>query len=290
MANQLCLPRSASSAIDLYILAPANEERRLTRFDGCISGSEISDGGPPYREDSWVPDGQGVQVVPPHGVAVAAQAHERQYVALISVPGGIVGALRSAIESVAMNRRPDEHGRILAYNRCSELVRYCEPLAGPLHQPRDLGVRSSAPKWATVTLDAGGERNGLHIDSWYGAGPDARALRPNRICINLGPGTRHFLFCPSVEKSSDIRDGGVNPASGGVQNVFSLEVAPNEAYIAPTEQILHDGSTLHSDRGSLSYTILGDWRLPESWMSSLVKGSSPGLPNIYWSRADSHAT
>jgi hypothetical protein len=135
------------------------------------------------------------------------------------------------------------------------------------------GVRVNAPNLRTVTVDSRTEKLiGLHVDNWSRMPLNQRRLTPQRICINLGNDVRYLLFLNiSIQQlivdatwtSAARADAGIQPellrslnrtASGtAVARIFMassprypvirLSVYPSEAYIAPTENIIHDGSS-----------------------------------------------
>ena len=135
-------------------------------------------------------------------------------------------------------------------------------------------VNNSANLKTTTTGNERKKYIGLHVDSWQEADLDRRDLSNNRICVNLGVGPRYFLFIPvSIVEiarivSKEIGDENIPneyPSELGRMfmqlypafPVIRCRVAPLEAYIAPTENLVHDGSSegsLHLDR---QFTVLG---------------------------------
>lgn len=110
-------------------------------------------------------------------------------------------------------------------------------------------------------------RPGLHIDSKEDRPIETRAQSERRIGFNRGPGPR-FLLLGSVN-IFDIAEhmnlpATYAPATGDVRRYASHALAgevpplrclwlllkPGVAYIAPTENIIHDGSTHGSQQGS----------------------------------------
>jgi hypothetical protein len=116
---------------------------------------------------------------------------------------------------------------------------------------------------------------GLHLDSWYKRPLEERYLSPNRICINVGLDDRYLLFINQslVEMASLLvsshldltpKDLIVSQLGKTFTNAFphypviKLKISPGEAYIAPTENIIHDGSTLGKHFFDLSLTVRGN--------------------------------
>ncbi|MEM9215087.1 MAG: hypothetical protein AAGD25_12160 [Cyanobacteria bacterium P01_F01_bin.150] len=142
---------------------------------------------------------------------------------------------------------------------------------------------------------------GLHLDSWDRLPLQYRHQSTNRICINLGESDRHFLFINltlidmlivlrhpeflpenSLKISRQVQWKGrnlfyknrlslskVSPLT--LKNAFAkrypnypvikVRISPGEAYIAPTENILHEGSTLDQNHSDVQLTIRGHFKL-----------------------------
>ena len=113
---------------------------------------------------------------------------------------------------------------------------------------------------------------GLHIDDWYSYPLNERHLAPNRICINLGCEDRFFLFLnvPIAEmhrlvcaKSKTAQHyGGTLTARTFLRlfpdyPVLRLRLQPGEGYIAPTENIMHDATSLGMATMDVTISIRG---------------------------------
>jgi hypothetical protein len=133
---------------------------------------------------------------------------------------------------------------------------------------RCLGVFALPPNHTTVTMDSqSGRRIGLHIDSFY-ALSHARETAPGRICVNLGLHSRHLLVVnqPFSRIEKDFCSEGGEGAATDIARTFlrcfrypiiSIEIKPLEAYIAPTENIIHDASTVGNHAVDIVLTVLG---------------------------------
>jgi hypothetical protein len=133
----------------------------------------------------------------------------------------------------------------------------------------------------TVTVNgANGLRTGLHVDDWSKLPLAQRIHAPYRICANFGWADRYLLFvalplhelvtgaipkfstwskeCLRTEFSSGV-------GSSAFAKIFMqsfpsfpisrLRVRPSEAYIAPTENLIHDGSSTGSNTADVSCHI-----------------------------------
>lgn len=161
-----------------------------------------------------------------------------------------------------------------------EAARYALTLA--YGDRTDLDAPNAHPKippgTPTMTTGRDGRLTGLHVDSWYRSELAGRASSPNRVSINLGMHDRHLLFVNLPLRSIAER---VAAARGGTPledisfslpreftrllpdyPVVKLRIAPGEAYIAPTENIIHDGYAERIGGIDLQFTCRGHFRTP----------------------------
>jgi hypothetical protein len=122
----------------------------------------------------------------------------------------------------------------------------------------------------TVTVNSStGLRVGLHVDNWSGLEQGHRDKAPIRICANFGWSDRFLLFVDTPldfllnERIEEFLPWqatlGPNEANRITRPtllareflkafprypIFRLRIKPGEAYLAPTENIIHDGSTI----------------------------------------------
>jgi hypothetical protein len=152
------------------------------------------------------------------------------------------------------------------------------------------GIRVNAGNLRTVTVHPGTERFvGMHVDNWSRLPLNQRHSAPQRICVNLGNHPRYFLFVnisirqllaaafrapaadvdahgcdtmirwsqlPSHDRSgSGTAVGRAFMTSSPGYPVIRLKLKPGEAYIAPTENLIHDGSSLGSRGHDISLSL-----------------------------------
>jgi hypothetical protein len=134
------------------------------------------------------------------------------------------------------------------------------------------------PGTPTMTAGRDGRLTGLHVDNWYRRALEERAFSPNRISINLGARDRHLLYVnlplrTIAELVAEARGGAhVDDVAFTLPREFTrlfpgypvvkLAIAPGEAYIAPTENIIHDGYAERSGAVDLHFTCRGYFRAP----------------------------
>ena len=241
-------------------LTPAGLRERLSVASVAGSSVVLADPGPRYEAAAIVPDGQWRALT------------DEEFDDLVAPPGAdhrlfaTIGLMRSdpsftaRLEHLAdlqarhatdgsLRRSPSDirAGLLDAVSDTAEL----RPV-GPM-----LAVaRSIMPGGLnTTTIGQSGERTGMHVDSWDGLDLDARRQASNRLALNLGDASRYLLFVPrQIVSMANLlaarrRETGLDLvqayfSSGCDDRIYRLEVRPGEYYVAPTENLLHDGSSL----------------------------------------------
>jgi hypothetical protein len=147
-----------------------------------------------------------------------------------------------------------------------------------------LGINIAAPDLMTVTIDRqlDLERQtytGMHLDSWDKLPLKHRHKSRNRLCINLGKEDRFFLFIDltlmdifralGLSETKDIHKyyRGLQLGEAFMHQypnypVVKLRLAPGEAYIAPTENIIHDATNRGTRHPDITLTFLGYFGIP----------------------------
>lgn len=124
---------------------------------------------------------------------------------------------------------------------------------------------------------------GLHVDSWSARAAGDRRDAGNRVCINLGTEPRALLalnaplgrIAATMTQLVGPEVASMNPTAIGREfmarfpdfPVTRLTVFPGEAYVAPTEAVIHDGDTTMADTDFFA-TVLG--RFPATAVARLV--------------------
>lgn len=144
-----------------------------------------------------------------------------------------------------------------------------------------LGCTASPGNWTTTTEDSTiGRRIGLHVDNFDRLSYATRHCGRRRLCLNLGPGTRYLLLgdrdvqhiCRTLYSDLDhhyphTEDVRRYVAAGHRLRCLRVRLEPGDGYIAPTELLPHDGSTMNSSEPSVAAFWLG--RHPEAHETSL---------------------
>jgi hypothetical protein len=117
-----------------------------------------------------------------------------------------------------------------------------------------LGVSSRPSGLRTSTFDVSrNHRLGLHLDSWDRLPLARRHESRVRLCMNLGWRNRSLLFLPydiaTITEAVEATGAQVEGAIVGSQfcrafpdvPVLELVIPPGHAYLAPTDNLIHDG-------------------------------------------------
>jgi len=200
-------------------------------------------------------------------VVASAPRNLASSIAIVKLPGEFSNDVRNAIRS--------GNNEALKINLLQQLRTICK-LGEPLHC---IGPSTNPANLRTVTINREiGRYIGLHVDNWDQIDLGLRHLATNRICINVGEEDRYLLFLPlslmdiATVLSREMGhqwEASVRYTSIGRQfmerfpdvPVIRCRLAPGEAYIAPTENLIHDASTVGQSRIDEQFTIRGHIRL-----------------------------
>lgn len=126
---------------------------------------------------------------------------------------------------------------------------------------------------------------GLHLDSFESREKEIKRESRNRICINLGKEPRYLYFYNlSLDKMAELCG---HQSIKSFENpypivhdffskfhdypVIRLTILPYELYIAPTEYIVHDGSTLGTKSVDINLVIRGYFQPSKNIFSIFIK-------------------
>ena len=151
---------------------------------------------------------------------------------------------------------------------------------GERHSARFLGYTDCAAGQRTTTTDTRTMRRlGIHLDNFDRMPLERRHESRRRIGINLGPGPRFLVLATvDIQALADVtplikRDPHTDQvrryvAQGGELTCIRIRLEPGEGYVAPTELIPHDGSTMGMSMPSTVAFWLGEW--PREALPTLV--------------------
>jgi hypothetical protein len=173
-----------------------------------------------------------------------ATAQRACTVGLVKVSDRLLEQLRrAALESA----QPRDLSRCIE-DLCAEVPRPWNVVGAPAR----LTLGRNPPGLHTVTRDpTTGAFVGLHVDTFDCAYDEGRTQAGNRISVNVGCEARSFLFVPVSFKclAAEVPRHAATSIvkeflrADTSQTVIALRVEPGEAYIAPTESLIHDASS-----------------------------------------------
>ena len=200
-------------------------------------------------------------------IVASAPSNMANSIAIVKLPGKFSNEVREEIRS--------GNSESLEVSLLQPLRTICK-LGEPLHC---IGPSTNPANLTTVTINRDISRyNGLHVDNWDQTDLDSRHLATNRICINVGEEDRYFLFLPLSlmgiasllsEEMGPQWEAPVRYTLIGRQfmerfpdvPVIRCRLAPGEAYVAPTENLIHDGSSVGQSQIDEQFTVRGHIRL-----------------------------
>ena len=159
----------------------------------------------------------------------------------------------------------------IAYTITNELSEYLD-----IQHTGLAGICQHQLGFPTVTIcGRRKKRVGLHIDSWEKKPITTRHTSTNRICINIGNSGRRFIYVNHTlsDLAYLLR---VNPRTGNTCAissliarlwrrypgfpVYSLNLEPGDAYVGPTENIIHDACDTLVATDNATLTVLGQFQ------------------------------
>jgi hypothetical protein len=245
----------------------ANKQNSFSNFDrgarlACGNFSPL-----PYANDT--------------GLFEISAAEYFRTVGIVEVPPWIVDELRKSRGNAEKRAAHDDSRNQLARTLRAwfDVLPDTGWRLAPRHWQAAFTRQACASGYTTVD-HATGRNIGLHLDSWDALAPRLRRAGSNRICINLGRSPRAFIFIAREASlfADDLLTHGIdidNDADSLVDRfgmrslarrymevfpalpVIRLTVCPGEAYIAPTENLIHDGMTQSGLADDLVLTIRG---------------------------------
>jgi hypothetical protein len=238
---------------------------RITVAHGIRDGYMVEDGWLPYRTNAFVPANDWRRLtrneVFDHPEDDGGDA-PGSFVALANISRPTIERLK-ILDGALTLRESDAMGEF------AQLVE--AELVGKFDRRGDAvvnGIARGKSGLETSTFDPKNSwRVGMHLDSWEAQPLQRRRFARNRISINFGSEPRQFLFMAtpvdflferlqlSPNPDQYLVDQLRNATKSHIRKIYSLEVRSSEAYIAPTECLVHDARTRNMKNTDLSATI-----------------------------------
>jgi hypothetical protein len=199
--------------------------------------------------------------------------------AVVRLPQALIAPLTAVLErqgaraSTEVDTRAAIAADPLWMAGIAALSRY---LAARYRAPFDQGIlRITAPGLVTLTQgDDRKQRIGLHLDSWDRMPLRHRHRARNRICINLGRAPRAVLLInlPLMDLFSQLELADPEDILADFRGLrlgarfmraqpdypaLRLRIDPGEAYILPTDNLVHDASSEGNAWPDITLTFIG---------------------------------
>lgn len=281
MSNEIFLERGVELIEELHLITPPTH--RLALSSGIQPAPETFNRHH-YCASAFIPQEPWRSPTPEELTMLYASSSSEvkagTWVSIFRVPDVILHPFRRLREAAQGMQIIEDIGLYIATNDWQVgykgVLDYCSQFGSPdekfIDKPR---IRVNTPGLPTVTIDE--ELScliGLHLDSWYQVPFSERHLSPNRISINLGTQERYLLYLNlSLQRLSEVVSRSYSQQeaepfrSTNLPDSFlhlypsypivRLRVEPGEAYIAPTENIIHDGSTMGQTSFDIQLTVRG---------------------------------
>lgn len=236
----------------------------------------------PYCEGAFMPKEPWREPTPAESKLLWTQEPPPPHsgIGIVRLPADVLALF--AATGIASATTPLQVAELKNEEKCRQaldrLIEYFKPFCLSDAPPAISGMGGRQPGLSTATIDnKRGCRNGLHTDNWDGLPLAKKQEATNRICVNLGGESRYFLFVNLTEmdifEMLGCPESAVNkPWTRQLTNEFmqrypdypvvKLRIAPGEAYIAPTENIIHDASTAQMQHLDVKVMMRGYYRIP----------------------------
>ncbi|CAM3661067.1 hypothetical protein [Smaragdicoccus niigatensis] len=240
----------------------------------CIADSVrwVANGDERYEAGAIVPDGEWIKIDFLDLPLTGAGTLDSETIEFVRAPAG----LNEAREYIRDSFPTGGSAQIKGWWSSDDTVQSVRQLdrreLSPLSDGDFLTISIEAPGQLTTSRRSpGSKRIGLHLDNWDQMPMRTRSESRRRLAVNLGPGSRALLFasptacqiCRSLGRTDDhlphTTDVREFVANGGPLRCYSVVLEPGQAYVAPTELLVHDGSTLDARLPSIVAFWLGRW-------------------------------
>jgi hypothetical protein len=236
---------------------------------GTEPARHAEDGGEPYEPSAYLPVFERRRLSPAELRAVSSQWHwpSSHCVSTFRIDARVVDEMRHLGVHPAV--APGSAASSAEGHRLWNLLCKSAPLSSA-GCPFWLGLSERPSGLRTSTFDVSTNRRlGLHLDSWDRTALHQRHTARVRLCVNLGRRSRSLLFLPydiGMVAAALEADGPLPPGTNlGARfcaafpdvPVFESVVAAGCAYLAPTDNLIHDGCSEASDEPDLTIAWLG---------------------------------
>lgn len=277
------LPAIAPTVMVRFATALGSLRERLDTTRGVEQTAGRIVDGVAYRDGAICPRSDWRSVTDDELVSLLAPAHDVEpglTIDIAPVPASFLrtfhdlgmGAPRTEQDYAAFIRLPTYQ---------AALERALPQLAPFIASPDGLQLLGTSVQggnlWSTTTHADPGQPNrlsGLHVDNWDRLPLGERARGRRQMCINLGRDDRYFVFVRSDvdavvsalgmsfdRSTSYIGIGRELFARFPGTSIARVRVSSGEMYVAPTDNLIHDGTTLGSSSPDITLNLRGHFHV-----------------------------
>ena len=260
----------------------------LAGVDDCADRVQLSSGmvaapaatpGVVYKDGAMIPRLGWRSLTMADRNALVAESCPTDYgnaISVIRLPSQLLNPFRSLRAAAAQYRSNDQLFPIIRSENC---LKGTDAIAAYLNQrfqrstidddcALEGGIEAHLPRLQTITADPENDAFiGLHVDNFYDFALSRREDSPNRVCVNLGSEDRYFLFlniplgqlCKLMKNESSGEKDFMR--SFPSYPIVRVRVRSGEAYVAPTENIVHDGSSIDMNTMDITFSVRGRFDL-----------------------------
>ena len=251
-----------------------NETERIHLSNGSLKVEKDLHNYLEHYTDAFVPNKPWRTPNPQEQDLLYTKTHiedRNQIVCITSIPQILLEELRQAAIKFHKNKPSAKEISEMNQNFSSKhLNEYLLKLTRKEY--KQFGFLINEPDKITTTLDRDKKKRiGLHLDNWDHMALEDKHMARNRISMNVGYVDRYLLFFNlTVQKMHEILCENnllIQDPIGSLGDIFmesfpeypiiKIRISPGEAYIAPTENMIHDGCTLGTNSTDVSFVVMG---------------------------------
>lgn len=280
------------NGVRVYIPSKINPENRIMINDGTLrTDGRTVESGASYIADTFKPKSNWRYLDDDETLKVLTTNSALPYnrnIGIFRLPDDMIKMLQSFPIHECKNRNEIIEtflfSRLRGFKELQDhfidLITSLTAVGRPASKTRLYGVNFGHPNLETAaTFSTTGELYGLHIDNSRDENNIYnRDEAQNRLTLNIGKESRYILYINKTVKEIHellIKEGHISKETNipdGKLNKLFLTIYPNypvlrvrqdpyEGYIAPTDNIIHDGSTLGSTSPDITVVFTGYFAL-----------------------------
>ena len=280
----------SSIRVRLTDTAPADDSPRLYVTRGVENAEDRVVNGIPYRKGALVPKPPWAEASTEVRAALLTNDENPPFGTTIDVlpaPPGIIEPLRAI--GFTPGKTTAEYNAAAPGAAYLKALRETLPLLDYLVESEEglqlLGIcTQTGGLWSTTThiAEDGSETfSGLHVDNWDKRRPGERHLTRRQMSINVGYQDRFLVFVArQVDEIAETIEGDqgytgyarVLFARAPQTALFKVRVRPGEMYLAPTDNLIHDGTSVGADGPDITLNLRGHFHaaLPSTGLPAIA--------------------